>query len=84
MLCELLTVGGHFGVIAKNPTQYKAIARLMQSAFPGVQMIGTIRLDKNIHTVLIETEKGSFTLSFQGAYFNTELIIPQTDNTETA
>ena len=83
MLCELLTVGGQFRVIAKNPTQYKAIARLMQSAFPGVPMSGTISLDKNIQSVLLKTEKGLFALSFQGAYFNTEMIIPETDNDET-
>ena len=68
MLCKLLTEGGDFRVMAKNPTQFKAIARMMQAAFPSVPMRGTFNLDKALSTVNLETEKGAFTLSVHGVF----------------
>ena len=86
MLCELLTVGGHFRVMAKNLTQYKAIARLMQSAFPGVPMRSSFRAVSGANTLILDTKKGTFEVFYIGGPLseNSTETTPEADkNTET-
>ena len=68
MLCELLTVGGHFRVMAKNPTQYKAIARLMHAAFigQGIPMRSYFNAAAGSNTLILSTSKGSFEVIYIG------------------
>jgi len=83
MLCELLTVGGDFCVIAKNPTQYKTIARLMQSAFPGAPMLSYFNAAAGSNTLSLNTSKGSFEVFYLGGKIKAIEPMPETDNEET-
>ena len=86
MLCKLLTVGGDFLVMAKNPTQYKAIARLMQAAFPGVPMRSSFRAVSGANTLILDTKKGTFEVFYIGGPLseNSTETTPEADkNTET-
>lgn len=82
MLCELLTVGGHFRVMAKNPTQYKAIARLMQSAFPGVPMRSCFNAAAGSNTLALISSKGFFEVIYIGGQISAIEPMPETDNAE--
>ena len=74
MLCKLLTVGGDFLVMAKNPTQYKAIARLMQAAFPGVPMRSSFRAVSGANTLILDTKKGTFEVFYIGGPLDTNSV----------
>lgn len=85
MLCKLLTVGGHFRVMAKNPTQYKVIARLMQAAFPGVRMRSYFNAATGSNTLILDTKKGTFEVFYIGGPLSENSIEtrPETDKPET-
>lgn len=80
MLCKLLTEGGHFRVMAKNPTQYKAIARMMQSAFPGVPMRSWFNAAAASNVLILSTFKGSFEVFHIGGQIKDIEPTPETDN----
>lgn len=84
MLCELLTVGGHFRVMAKNPTQYKAIARLMHAAFigQGIPMRSYFNAAAGSNILALSTSKGSFEVLYIGGQISAIEPMPETDNAE--